>query len=66
MKIHVSGRPRCAAPFENETLVVSYRDIDCTVSVVGRALLPVKDGDGQECPSYKQLRLGSMNFCTTS
>ena len=46
------------APFENETLVVSSRDIDSTVSVVGRALLPVKDGDGQECPSYKQPRLG--------
>ncbi len=45
---------------------VSYRDIDSTVLTVGRALLPVKDGDGQECPSYKQLRLGSMNFCTTS
>ena len=27
--------------------------IDSTVSVVGRALLPVDDSDGQECPSYE-------------
>ena len=44
---------------------VFYRDIDSTVSLVGRALLPVKDGDGQECPSYKESGLGLMNSCTT-
>ena len=65
--VAVASRP----PYEPEarkkkTLVVFYRDIDSTVSVVGRALLPVKDDDGQECPSYKQLRLGSMNVRTTS
>ena len=27
-------------------------NIDSTVSLVGRALLPVEDSDGQECPSY--------------
>ncbi len=27
--------------------------IDSSVSVVGRALLPVDDSDGQECPSYE-------------
>ena len=54
------------APFEKETLVVPYRDIYSTVSVVGWALFPVKDGDGQECLSYKQSGLGAMNSCTTS
>jgi len=36
------------------------------VSVVGRVLFPVKDGDGQECPSYNKSGLSSMNSCPTS
>ena len=55
--------PRKPWPHSRRKLwLCSYCNIDSTVSAVGWALLPVKDSDGQECPSYKQSGLGSMKF----
>ena len=55
LEVSPQSRPQEAlAPFKKETLGLSRTtNIDSTLSVVGRALLPVDESDGQECPSYE-------------